>query len=49
MKELKNCKQLFYVSKITPVTQANMKGYPDYSLEAYKVDQADIKAKNPYQ
>lgn len=26
-----------------------MKGYPDYTLDNYKKDQADIKAKNPYQ
>lgn len=26
-----------------------MKGYPNYTLENYKKDQADLKAKNPYQ
>lgn len=26
-----------------------MKGYPDYNLDNYRKDQADIKAKNPYQ
>jgi len=40
---------LFYVTKITPVTEPNMKEYPDYTLDNYKKDQADIKARNPYQ
>jgi len=49
MKDIKSCKQLFYVTKITPVTQTSMKGYSDYTLDDYKKDQTDLKIKNPYQ
>lgn len=49
MRDLKICKSLFYVTKMNSVTEARMKGYPDYSLDDYKRDQAEIKSKNPYQ